>query len=95
DGDGLNNLYEYYCDTNPGDLDTDNDGILDSEEDPDNDGLINRVEQDIGSDPRKADTDDDGVQDGVEMYDGTSPTNSLQPAVARALRVDGTGYVEL
>ena len=38
DGDGLNNLHEYWCDTNPLNPDTDGDGTWDGDEDYEGDG---------------------------------------------------------
>lgn len=90
DGDGLNNLYEFYADTNPNARDTDNDGVLDGNEDPDADGLQNQAEQAFGSDPQLADTDDDGILDGAEADARTNPSQSLSPMVDRALQLGGS-----
>ena len=45
----LTTLYEYYADTHPLVRDSDNDGLLDSEEDRDLDQLTNIDEQTISS----------------------------------------------
>jgi hypothetical protein len=51
DADGISNQYEYYIGTNPSDIDTDNDGVLDTDEDFDGDGVSNADELLLGSDP--------------------------------------------
>ncbi len=66
------------------DVDTDGDGICDSEEvangtdpnnpDSDGDGLDDGDEEAFGSDPNNPDTDGDGVNDGDEVILGTDPT---------------------
>ncbi len=61
-------------------LDSDGDGLTDSEETPDNaltwdsdgDGLSDWYEIRLGSNPDKRDTDDDGLDDGIEDRIGTS-----------------------
>ena len=90
DKDGLINLYEYYCDTNPRDDDTDHDGVLDGAEDYDGDGLQNQDEQAHAADPRLTDTDDDGISDLAEKLAGTDPAYSLSPYFPRVLRFGGT-----
>ncbi len=89
DADLLNNLYEYLCDCNPKDSDTDGDGTLDDAEDRDGDGLLNGDEQFLAADPRLPDTDDDGVSDIDELLGSTSPTSALSPEVTRALELPG------
>jgi len=97
DEDGLNNLYEYYCDTNPNDRDTDKDGVLDGAEDLDGDGMPNQDELRYGSDPRLKDTDDDGINDMVEMENDYDPISSMVPLNWRALSLDGDAgsYVDI
>jgi hypothetical protein len=96
DGDGLNNLYEYYCQTSPTDPDTDNDGVTDGNADFDGDGLENHEEQVQGTDPRLTDTDDDGYSDSEEYVARTDPTVSVDPLVLRALELKGAGdYLEM
>src|SRR5690606_1136064 len=51
----------------PRDSDSDDDGILDGDEDFDNDGLTNSEEQQQGTDPNDSDTDGDGLLDGEEV----------------------------
>lgn len=89
DGDDLNNLYEYKCDTNPHDKDTDNDSITDQLEDKDGDGLPNGQEQTQRTDPILVDTDDDGHEDGAEILAGTAPRSSLNPYTNRVLSLSG------
>ncbi|MBT7068463.1 MAG: S8 family serine peptidase [Verrucomicrobia bacterium] len=95
DGDGLRNLYEYYCDTNPNADDSNNNGVGDGEEDYDNDGLSNGHEDDAGSDPRLLDTDDDGIIDVDDFGYGFDPANALIPIVDRVLDLDGLAGTHL
>lgn len=53
--------------------DTDGDGVLDGEEDPDGDGLTIAEEVEVGSHPRAADGDADGLADPREIELGTEP----------------------
>jgi hypothetical protein len=89
DTDGLDNINEYLCGTNPMDVDSDGDGKLDGDEDADGDGVSNYVEQEAGSDPTLVDTDDDGTDDADEIAYGTDPADPLSPAKSLALRVFG------
>ncbi len=69
----------------PVDIDSDGDGLVNSEEialgtDPDNpdtdgDGLTDGEEVELGTDPLVADTDADGISDGDEVELGTDPLN--------------------
>ena len=63
DGDGLPDELEKATGTDPNDDDTDDDGILDGNEDKDHDGVVDPGE----TDPRDNDTDGDGLQDGTEI----------------------------
>lgn len=54
--------------TDPEKADTDEDGIIDSEEDPDGDGINNRDEIDLGTDPLNSDTDRDNLRDDEELH---------------------------
>jgi hypothetical protein len=56
----------------PNAADSDQDRILDGNEDPDEDGLSNLSERELGTDPLSADTDADGLTDGEEAAPGTS-----------------------
>ena len=60
--------------TNPVDSDTDDDGLTDGEEDPDQDGVQSATEPD----PVDADTDDDGLLDGHEVF-GTGALSNWDP----------------
>ncbi len=78
DHDGLDNLEEYQAGTNPGNADTDGDGVGDREElvthgtvpllpDTDGDGLNDGLEIRRGMNPLHQDSDADGVPDGEEI----------------------------
>ncbi len=56
--------------------DSDGNGILDRDEDPDDDGLSNYEEQTYGTEPLMADTDDDALPDREEISLGTDPCNA-------------------
>ncbi len=61
-------------DTKP--VDTDGDGIPDSEDtDDDNDGVNDKDEEAAGTDPKNPDSDGDGVNDGDEDTDGDGKPN--------------------
>jgi hypothetical protein len=60
DGDGLSSLQEYWANTNPRKIDTDEDGTPDGDEDFDGDGLSNEQENRKAARSDLMDTDDDG-----------------------------------
>ncbi|MBT4816288.1 MAG: hypothetical protein HON70_11345, partial [Lentisphaerae bacterium] len=97
DSDGLTNLFELYCRTNPYKADTDNDGVEDGDEDFDLDGFNNAAEEAAFTDPRVTDTDDDGDSDSLEIQELTSPIDSLDSSDIqyRAAQFDGTNYLEI
>lgn len=69
DEDGLSDYDEIYITfTNPLENDTNNNGIIDSEEDFDGDKLINSIEILNSSSPYQKDTDEDGLNDYDEIY---------------------------
>ncbi len=78
DQDGLKNIDEFRCGTNPRRADTDKDGIIDGLEDPDGDGLVNVAEIDSKTNPRRADTDKDGIKDADEDPDKDGLTNGQE-----------------
>ena len=78
DGDHLSNLGEFRAQTDPQDVDTDNDCIGDDDEDADNDGVDNESEMQEHSDPGDADTDNDGVDDGDEDGDHDGVSNAQE-----------------
>ena len=91
DGDGLTYAEELALGTDPGNPDTDGEGLSDGEEvntygtDPlqtntDKDGLSDRVEvQWKGTDPLNPDTDGDGLTDGEEASRSGLGTDPLNP----------------
>jgi len=90
--DGLDAFYEFLIGTNPRAIDSNNNGIPDSEEDFDGDGLTNIEEQRFGSHPLLPDTDDDGVPDGLDAAIG-HPASSLAPRRNLSLALGGPDYV--
>ena len=64
DNDGLYDVIEAKLGTNPFDADTDDDGILDGQEDINHDGYYDII---LETDPNSIDTDGDGIQDGTEI----------------------------
>jgi hypothetical protein len=62
DGDRLPDYLELEFQTDPLDVDTDDDGLGDDEEDLNHNGLVEAYE----TDPRQPDTDGDGIPDGLE-----------------------------
>lgn len=77
DGDGLPDGYEYYyLGTDPAKVDSDDNGVSDTDEDFDEDGLTNIEEYERSTNPFVADTDRDGLSDYDEVYNyNTDPTN--------------------
>lgn len=74
DGDGLSDYDELmYTNTSPVLPDSDDNGISDSFEDPDEDGINNIVEISLGTNPLLADSDFDGLTDDQEIALGTDP----------------------
>jgi hypothetical protein len=63
DNDGLPDYLENMGCTDPFDADSDDDGLLDGDEDADHDGVV----ADDETDPCDVDTDQDGIQDGTEL----------------------------
>jgi len=78
DGDGLSDYEEVYLtDTDPIMADSDEDGVLDPEEDEDEDGLIITEELAEGTDCDDEDTDGDSLSDGQEVKVlGTNPLSA-------------------
>ena len=81
DGDGVPNIVERNQGTNPFNLDSNNDGILDgyplsiTPKDIDGDGLTNDEEIALGTDPNNIDTDGDLYPDGFEYENHLDPLN--------------------
>ncbi|WP_181684909.1 vWA domain-containing protein [Halorhabdus salina] len=76
DGDGLEDGFEIrYSETSPQQSDSDDDGVIDAEEDPDGDGVVNQREQKLGTDPHRADSDSDQLSDSREQELGTNATD--------------------
>lgn len=94
DGDGLVDTQEAILGTDPGNPDTDGDGLRDGDEvliystdprsaDSDNDLLRDGDEVNIyKTNPRLADTDGDGMSDGLEVAQGTDPLVPNPPTAA-------------
>jgi SGNH domain (fused to AT3 domains) len=77
DGDGVPTGVEAALGLDPTRQDTDRDGILDGDEDPDGDRLTVLFELDESrTDPGRADSDRDGLRDGVEDPDGDGLSNA-------------------
>ncbi len=88
DADGLTDSFEYmYLDTDLKNVDSDQNGISDSDEDYDSDGLTNIDEQELGTRPDNDDTDKDGLSD-YEEYT-TYNTNPLKPDTDNDGLLDG------
>lgn len=69
----------------PNDSDSNNNGILDGDEDFDADGLTNCLEVLFGSDLNNPDSDDDRLLDGAEFAAGADPINE---------DTDGDGFLD-
>ena len=97
DGDGLNNHYEFWAQTNPRGADTDSDGISDAQEDLDGDGVVNATEQSLNSRPDLVDTDDDGLTDSEEQGSSSNPADASDPITSRSIILGGAAsdYVEI
>lgn len=72
DIDGLNTITENLLGTDPFDADSDDDGLLDGEEDANHNGVVDQGE----TDPENPDSDGDGIPDGVELGLATPHSNS-------------------
>ncbi|WP_192498340.1 MBL fold metallo-hydrolase [Halorussus halophilus] len=78
DDDRLLDGFEHSYDTiEPLQADTDQDGIRDDREDPDDETLPNVLEQQYGTNPLAADTDTDNLTDAYEV--NTTETNPIVP----------------
>ena len=88
DGDGLSDGDEVFVTlSNPLSPDSDNNGISDSFEDPDNDGIANGIEIRKGSNPKKLDSDNDGLSDTYELiYKGG--TDAFTPRIGDRIRLE-------
>jgi len=76
DEDGLSDYIEIVViNYDPMNKDTDNDSVLDGQEDYDKDGIDNKTEVDVGTSPAMADTDGDNLSDKVEI--DTYKTNPI------------------
>lgn len=76
DGDGLTDAYEYFvCFTDLTKIDTDDNDIVDGEEDLDGDGLTNIQECQNGTHPLIEDTDGDDLSDSEEVNSYLTDSN--------------------
>jgi hypothetical protein len=80
DSDGLVNLGEYRAHTNPRDADSNNDGDVDGNEDPDRDRVDSENELRERTHPLKKDSDGDGRRDGREDADRDRLDNAGEDA---------------
>lgn len=90
DGDGLPDGYEIFTTlTDPTKADSDDNGILDGEEDNDQDGLSNLREYELVIDPEDPDTDGDGLSDLSELMYSMNPNDkdSLDDGILDGERV--------
>ena len=88
DGDKLPDGYEVISlDTDPLEIDTDGNGILDGDEDFDNDNLNNLGEYLNKTGPYNSDTDEDGLLDGDEVH--TYLTDPMNPDTDNDKLLDG------
>ena len=91
DGDGLSDGVEVFrTNTDPLRVDTDNDGVRDSDEDFDNDGLTNLEEKGYGTDYENPDTDFDGLSDYDEIR-GVKTKDNLSTYITDPLSDDTDG----
>ncbi len=78
DGDGLRDAFEVrWGASDPGDPDSDGDGVVDPSEDGDGDRLSDLGEQRFGTNPTARDSDGDGRADGAEDSDGDGRADAL------------------
>ena len=88
DGDRLPEGYEVLTlNTDPLEIDTDGNGILDGDEDFDNDNLNNLGEYQNKTGPYNSDTDEDGLLDGDEVH--TYLTDPMNPDTDNDKLLDG------
>ena len=76
--DGLRNRFEQVSHTDPRDEDSDDDGLIDAQDDEDCDGLDNADEQKAGTSPVRDDSDDDGIDDADEDSDDDGISNGAE-----------------
>lgn len=97
DGDGVPDEVELTLGLNPGNPDSDADGVLDGAEDPDQDHLGIAGELVVGTHPGLADTDGDGLVDGLEDpdLDGLDNRNEILLGLhPLAADTDGDGWYD-
>jgi hypothetical protein len=88
DCDGLSNSFELSINTDPGDADSDDDGLTDGEEVA-YDGDISSYDPIADTDPLDEDSDDDKISDGIEVAYPSDPLNPGSYPLPGDLNVDG------
>jgi hypothetical protein len=91
DNDGLTNLQEFPAGTDPGNADTDGDGLKDGVET--NTGVWVSATN-TGTDPLKADTDGDSLKDGVETKTGILNGANDTGTDPNKFDTDGDGFAD-
>ena len=90
DGDGLDNLHEYWCGTNPLEVESNGSGIPDGAQSFDGE-LSNGEKQRLGLNPITPDTYDVGILDSqLSRYGIGDPTNSTVSLPPHSMSVDGS-----
>ena len=90
DRDLLENLEEFTIGTDPTNPDTDDDGLLDRQEDRNHDGILDPDE----TNPNDADTDNDGANDDAEWFLGTNGNDPAETPTTGLYRIEFAPFSE-